>query len=68
MKRALAALLVLAVSMPVMAQSLEEKRDQKKDSKWIKDGGWTTDYDKARELAKKSNTYIFTYFTRSYAG
>jgi hypothetical protein len=28
---------------------------------------WVTDYDKAREQAKKENKLLFTYFTRSYA-
>jgi hypothetical protein len=49
-------------------KALEEKRDAKLKEEWLKKVDWITDYDKAREAAKKEKKLIFAYFTRSYAG
>lgn len=43
------------------------ERDKKLAKEFLKAGGWLTDYDKAREEAKKSGKLLFTYFSRSYA-
>ena len=51
----------------LLAQSLEEKRDQKLAEPWVKHGGWITDYEAARAKAKEEGKILFTYFTRSYA-
>ena len=60
-------LLVLLLSSTAWAQSNEEKLEEKLKESWLVDGGWITDYDTAREEAKKSGKLIFAYFTRSYA-
>ena len=60
-------LLVLALSSTAWAQSNEEKLEKKLKEPWLVEGGWVTDYDKAREEAKKSGKLIFAYFSRSYA-
>lgn len=53
---------------PVQDQEvLQEKLDAKLAEEWVAQAGWISDYDKARETAKKSGKPIFTYFTRSYA-
>ena len=45
------------------------KRDAKLKVPFLnrKDVTWFTDYDKAREEAKKTGKLLFAYFTRSYA-
>lgn len=43
------------------------ERDKKLAKEFLKAGGWITDYDKAREEAKKSGKLLFSYFSRSYA-
>ena len=48
-------------------EALKEKLAKTLDSDWIKSPAWETDYDKARERAKKEDKIIFGYFTRSYA-
>lgn len=58
-------LLALAAFTP--QETNEEKRDKKLKEAWLSSGGWITDYDKAREEAKKANKLIFAYFTRSYS-
>ena len=63
----LAAAVVVAIGSSAFAQSLEEKRDKKLASEFLKKAAWTTDYDKAREEAKKTGKPIFGYFTRSYS-
>jgi hypothetical protein len=63
----LAAALVLAIGSSAFAQSLEEKRDKKLASEFLKKAAWVTDYDKAREESKKSGKPIFGYFTRSFS-
>jgi hypothetical protein len=64
---ALAALLVVGVGGIARADELEKKRDDLLKEEWLKKADWITDYDKAREEAKKSGKAIFAYFTRSYA-
>jgi hypothetical protein len=63
----IAAAFLVAVGSSAFGQSLEEKRDKKLASEFLKKAAWTTDYDKAREEAKKSGKPIFGYFSRSYA-
>jgi hypothetical protein len=69
MKLAIAAFasLLLLGSLPARAGDLEDKRDAKLKKDFLKKVDWVTDYDKAREEAKKSGKMIFGYFTRSYA-
>jgi hypothetical protein len=47
---------------------LKAKRTEKLAKAVFKKTPWVTDYDKAREQAKKEGKLLFTYFTRSYAG
>lgn len=49
------------------AETLEEKRDAKLQSAFLKRAPWITDYDKARATARETGKPIFAYFTRSYA-
>ena len=60
-------LLALAAFTPQEKETNEEKRDKKLKEVWLQSGGWITDYDKAREEAKKESKLIFAYFTRSYS-
>ena len=46
---------------------LKEKLEKKLAEPFLKNGKWYTDYDVAREEAKKNGKLIFAYFTRSYA-
>ena len=59
--------LLLAVSLLVSAQSMEEKRDKKLQLPFLKKAAWTTDYDQALASSKTSKKAIFGYFTRSYS-
>jgi hypothetical protein len=63
----LAAALVAVIGSAAFGQSLEEKRDKKLASEFLKKAAWTTDYDKALEEAKKTGKPIFGYFSRSYS-
>lgn len=63
----LAAALAVAMGSAAFGQSLEEKRDKKLASPFLKKAAWTTDYDKALEESKKTGQPIFGYFSRSYA-
>ena len=66
--RLVAGALALAVMASVaQAQSMEEKREKKLKSPFLSKAGWLTDFDQAKEQAKKSGHPIFAYFTRSYA-
>ena len=61
--------LVFGLLLPQAQPSQDELKDllnKKLAKQWLKDGGWTTDYDKARKLSKKSGKPILVYFTRSY--
>jgi hypothetical protein len=67
---ALASLALVGTAGVARAQDkadLEKKRDALLGEEWLKKADWITDYDKAREEAKKSGKAIFAYFTRSYA-
>lgn len=63
----LAAAIVTTIGSVAFGQSLEEKRDKKLASEFLKKAAWTTDYDKALEESKKSGKPIFGYFSRSYS-
>ena len=63
---AFAALLALATAAQAQ-ETLEQKRDKKLQSAFLKKAGWITDYDAAMAEAKKSGKPIFAYFTRSYS-
>jgi hypothetical protein len=63
----LAAALVAAIGSTAFGQSLEEKRDKKLASEFLKKASWSTEYEKALAESKKSGKPIFGYFTRSYS-
>jgi hypothetical protein len=68
MKVAMTVVLLLGASALAQAQdTMEQKRDKKLASGFLKKAPWITDYDKALEESKKSGKAIFAYFTRSYA-
>lgn len=72
MKQGIIAALLLALPGVLRAQEksqgeLIKARDAKLAEEWLKKADWITDYDKAREEAKKSGKLIFAYFTRSYS-
>lgn len=46
---------------------LQERYEKKLQKEFVSYGGWITDYDEARELARKEGKMIFAYFSRSYA-
>lgn len=48
-------------------EELVARRDEKLASPFLAKAAWRTDYDRAREEAKKSGRIIFAYFTRSYS-
>ena len=48
-------------------EQLKQRYDAKLAKAFVTSAPWITDYDKAREEAKKSGKLIFVYFTRSYA-
>ena len=48
-------------------EGLKAKYEEKVKESWFADYGWTGDYDKAREEAKKGGKLIVAYFTRSYS-
>ena len=58
---------LIAAASALQAQSLEEKRDAKLKSEFLKKAAWITDYDAALAESKKSGKPIFAYFTRSYS-
>lgn len=68
LKRGALALAILgAAALAAQAQSLEEKKAHKLDSAFLKKADWITDYDQARDTAKKSGKPIFGYFSRSFS-
>jgi hypothetical protein len=68
MRSALVALGLAVLAGAAHAQETNEaKRDKKLKEPFLSKAAWTTDYDKAREEARKSGKLIFVYFTRSYA-
>jgi hypothetical protein len=48
-------------------EELTAKRTEKLAKPVFTKAPWVTDYDQAREQAKKENKLVFAYFTRSYA-
>ncbi len=64
--RTLTTLALLAACSVARAQSLEANLEDKLKQPFLAKAAWLTDYDKAREEAKKTGKPIFTYFTRSY--
>ncbi|MBK8098199.1 MAG: hypothetical protein IPK26_13890 [Planctomycetes bacterium] len=66
----LAATLLFAASAVAQGPSqdqLKANKAEKLKKEFATAAPWITDYDKAREEAKKSDRLIFAYFTRSYA-
>ncbi len=59
---ALVCVLATAATAQDMAANLEEKLAKE----FVTNANWTTDYDAARDTAKKTKKPIFAYFTRSY--
>jgi hypothetical protein len=79
MRKTLAGLVLLCAAAPARAQDapdadrkarqqaeLKEKYDAKVKEPWLKDGGWITDLDRAREKAAAERKIILAYFTVSY--
>jgi len=56
-----------AQNQPTQEQLIQNKAKKLAEPFYTK-APWISDYDKAREEARKSGKLIFTYFTRSYAG
>ncbi len=54
-------------AQPPDQEELKARLDKKLASKFLQNASWITNYDKAREKAKKSKKLIFGYFTRSFA-
>ncbi len=75
MRRAIQLALILGsvlMSTDVLAQGGDQQKLQRNFEKamsadFIPHGGWVTDYDVARERAKKEGKLIFAFFSRSYA-
>ena len=64
------ALALIAVPASARAQdqeALKRNYEKKLAAEFMKVAPWITDYDKAKEEAKKSGKLILSYFTRSYA-
>lgn len=70
MKRAtcgfLAAALLAAFGSSAWAQGLEEKKQQHLKAAFLQKAAWFTDYDQAKEEARKTGKPIFGVFSRSY--
>jgi hypothetical protein len=64
---ATAVALLALVSAAQAQETMEQKRDKKLQSPFLKKAPWITDYDAAMAEAKKSGKPIFAYFTRSYS-
>lgn len=58
--------LLIAAAL-LVSQSLEEKKEKKLASPFLKKAAWLLDYDQALAESKKSKKAIFAFFTRSYA-
>lgn len=63
---------LLASLLPAQNQKSQEELTKLRAEKLAKPvftkAPWLTDYDQAREQAKKEHKLLFAYFTRSYAG
>lgn len=67
---AIAAIGLCATSVLAQQKSQEELKklyEAKLEESWFKDGGWTVDFDAAKERSKKENKVVFAYFSRSYS-
>mgnify|MGYP001610097195 CR=1 FL=1 len=68
MLQLLPALLLAAIqAQPPSQEQLKANFEAKLKAPFFAKAPWITDYDKARDEAKKSGKPIFAYFTRSYA-
>lgn len=65
--KAAAFCLLLASSVLAAPQSLEDKYEKKLAKRFVRYGGWESDYDVARTRAKKEDKVLFVYFSRSYS-
>jgi len=66
----LAAGLLFAPAVTAATNGVDEMQDRyekKLKLKFIEHGGWITDYDQARSMAKEQGKVLFVYFSRSYA-
>jgi hypothetical protein len=52
---------------PEQIAELQEKRDAKLGSSWVKKSGWVTDLAQAKSKASETGHPILAYFSRSYA-
>jgi high-affinity K+ transport system ATPase subunit B len=74
MHRFVTVALLLAALAPAQGRGqksqdeLRQLRTEKLAKEVFKKAPWLTDFDAAREQAKKEGKLLFTYFTRSYAG
>ncbi len=66
---ALSGVLILGAAGLASAQqeTLEQKLEKKMNEPYMKAAPWITDFDQAREEARKTGKLIFGYFNRSYA-
>lgn len=67
---AVAVIALLAGSGAARAQDQEQMKknlEHKLEQEFLKKASWITDFDKAKDEAKKTKKLIFAYFTRSYA-
>lgn len=65
----LAAALAWAPALPAQedVDALKEMYQHKLELPFLKAGGWSTDFDQARALAKEQGKLVFVYFSRSYS-
>lgn len=59
--------LLAAMVSTALAQSMEERKQQKLGEPWLKNADWILDFDKARKESELTGKPIFAYFARSYA-
>ncbi len=70
LQSAAAFLALLVAASTARAQDQEQMKknlEHKLEQEFLKNASWITDFDKAKEEAKKTKKLIFAYFTRSYA-
>lgn len=67
LSKALVALSLLAPAFQAAPQDLQAKFEEKLAKKFVRFGGWETDYDAARQRAEAEGKVLFVYFSRSYA-
>jgi hypothetical protein len=67
---ALVCILVVGVDAqrrPVTPEQLVERKEQKLEEAFLKNGDWTLSFADAKKRAKAEGKLIFGYFTRSYS-